>query len=154
MATALIVLAAQSGARVWVTSRSESGRELASSLGADAVFDTNERLPEKVDLVMETIGKATWSHSIRSLKPGGILVVSGATTGDASPAELTRIFFQQMSVVGATMGTRDELARLMRFCIERDIRPAIDRTLPFSKARTAFEALAAGGVNGKIVLTF
>ena len=153
VATALVVLASRAGLRVWVTSRSESGRDLALSLGADAVFESGARLPERVDLVMETTGKATWEHSIRALKPGGSLVISGATTGDASPAQLNRIFFLQLSVVGSTMGTREELARLMRFCIERDIRPAIDRVLPLTEAREGFEALQAGGVNGKIVFT-
>ncbi len=154
VATAAIVLAARAGLRVWVTSRSEAGRDLALSLGADSAFDSGARLPERVDLVMETIGKATWEHSIRALKPGGKLVISGATTGDASAAQLTRIFFQQMSVIGSTMGTREELDRLIRFCVERDIRPAIDRVLPIAEAREGFAAIAAGGVNGKIVFTF
>jgi NADPH:quinone reductase-like Zn-dependent oxidoreductase len=154
VATALIVLASRCGARVWVTSRSEAGRTLATQLGADAVFDSGERLPERVDLVMETIGQATWGHSVRALKPGGTLVISGATTGDASPAELNRIFFLQLSVVGSTMGTREELERLTRFCVERDIRPAIDRVLPATEAREGIAAIQAGGVNGKIVLTF
>jgi NADPH:quinone reductase-like Zn-dependent oxidoreductase len=154
VATALIVLGSRAGLRVWVTSRAEAGRDLAVKLGADAVFDSGERLPDRVDLVMETIGRATWEHSIRSLKPGGKLVISGATTGDASPAQLTRIFFLQLSVIGSTMGTRDELARLIRFCVERDIRPAIDRVLGIAEAREGFAAIAEGGVNGKIVFTF
>jgi NADPH:quinone reductase-like Zn-dependent oxidoreductase len=154
VATALIVLASRSGARVWVTSRSEAGRALALELGADAAFDSGARLPERVDLVMETIGQATWGHSIRALKPGGTLVISGATTGDATPAELNRIFFLQLSVVGSTMGTREELERLTRFCVERDIRPVIDRVLPATEARDGIAAIQSGGVNGKIVLTF
>ncbi len=154
VATAAIVLAARAGLRVWVTSRSEAGRDLALSLGADGAYDSGARLPERVDLVMETIGKATWEHSIRSLKPGGKLVISGATTGDASPAQLTRIFFQQMSVIGSTMGTREELDRLIRFCVEREVRPVIDRVLGIAEAREGFAALEAGGVNGKIVFTF
>ena len=87
-------------------------------------FEAGARLPERVDAVMETVGEATWAHSIRSLKPGGTLVVSGATTGDAPPAELTRVFFLQLSVIGSTMGTRDELERLARFCVEKGVRPA------------------------------
>ena len=154
VATAAIVLGSHAGLRVWVTSRGEAGRDLALQLGADAAFESGARLPERVDLVMETIGKATWEHSIRSLKPGGKLIISGATTGDASPAQLTRIFFQQMSVIGSTMGTREELDRLIRFCVRREIRPAIDRVLPVAEAREGFAAIEAGGVNGKIVLTF
>jgi D-arabinose 1-dehydrogenase-like Zn-dependent alcohol dehydrogenase len=118
-----------------------------------SAFEPGARLPERVDAVMETVGKATWSHSIKSLKPGGTLVICGATTGDAAPAELTRVFFLQLSVVGSTMGTRDELERLLRFCVERDVRPAIHMTLPLEQAREGFEAMLHGDVVGKIVFT-
>jgi NADPH:quinone reductase-like Zn-dependent oxidoreductase len=153
VATALIVLASAAGARVWVTSRSEEKRAQTLALGADQAFESGARLPERVDTVMETVGKATWAHSVRSLKPGGVLVVSGATSGDAPPAELTRVFFLQLSVVGSTMGTRDELDRLIRFCLERDIRPAVHATMPLADARDGFAAMAAGDHVGKIVFT-
>ena len=153
VATALTVLGAAAGARVWVTTRSEEKRAQALELGADQVFQSGARLPERVDAVMETVGQATWAQSIRALKPGGTLVVSGATSGEAPPAELTRVFFLQLSVVGSTMGTRDELERLTRFCVERDVRPVIDRTLPLAQAREAFEAMLAGTLVGKIVFT-
>jgi NADPH:quinone reductase-like Zn-dependent oxidoreductase len=151
VATALTVLAHAAGARVWVTSRTAEKREQALELGADAAFESGARLPERVDAVMETVGKATWAHSIRSLKPGGTVVISGATSGDAAPAELTRIFFLQLSVVGSTMGTRDELERLIRFCIERDVRPTIHATLPLAEAAEGFRAMLEGDVVGKIV---
>jgi D-arabinose 1-dehydrogenase-like Zn-dependent alcohol dehydrogenase len=128
-------------------------RAEALKLGADQAFESGARLPERVDAVMETVGKATWGHSIRSLKPGGTLVVSGATSGDAPPAELTRVFFLQLSVVGSTMGTRDELERLIRFCLERDIEPAISATMPLADARDGFQAMLEGDVVGKIVFT-
>jgi NADPH:quinone reductase-like Zn-dependent oxidoreductase len=153
VATALTVLGSAAGVRVWVTSRSEHKREEALRLGAERAFEAGARLPERVDAVMETVGKATWAHSVRSLKPGGKLVVSGATSGDAPPAELTRVFFLQLSVVGSTMGTRDELERLIRFCLERDIRPPIHQTLPLAEARDGFRALLEGDVVGKIVFT-
>jgi NADPH:quinone reductase-like Zn-dependent oxidoreductase len=153
VATALIVLASAVGARVWVTSRTADKREQALALGAEQAFESGARLPERVDAVMETVGAATFQHSIRSLRPGGKLVISGATSGDAPPAELTRVFFLQLSVIGSTMGTRDELERLIRFCLERDIRPTRHSTMPLSDARAGFEALASGEVVGKIVLT-
>jgi NADPH:quinone reductase-like Zn-dependent oxidoreductase len=153
VATALTVLGSAAGVRIWVTSRSEHKREEALRLGAEQAFEAGARLPERVDAVMETVGKATWAHSVRSLKPGGKLVVSGATSGDAPPAELTRVFFLQLSVVGSTMGTRDELERLIRFCLERDIRPPIHQTLPLAEARDGFRALLEGDVVGKIVFT-
>jgi NADPH:quinone reductase-like Zn-dependent oxidoreductase len=153
VATALTVLGAAAGVRMWVTSRSEDKRAQALSLGADAAFESGARLPERVDAVMETVGQATWSHSVRSLKPGGRIVVSGATSGEAPPAELTRVFFLQLSVVGSTMGTRDELERLIRFCLERDVRPAVHATMPLSQARDGFRQMVDGDVVGKIVFT-
>jgi NADPH:quinone reductase-like Zn-dependent oxidoreductase len=153
VSTALTKIASSAGIRVWVTGRSESKREQARALGADEVFESGARLPERVDAVMETTGQATWEHSIRSLKPGGVLVVSGATTGEAPPAQLNRVFFLQLSVVGSTMGTRDELERLARFCVDRDVRPAIDRTLPLSDAREGFETMLSGDIVGKVVFT-
>jgi NADPH:quinone reductase-like Zn-dependent oxidoreductase len=153
VATALTVLASAAGARVWVTSRSESKREEALKLGADQAFESGARLPERVDAVMETVGRATWGHSVRSLKPGGKLVVSGATSGDAPSAELSRVFFLQLSVIGSTMGTRDELDRLARFCLERDIRPAIHATMPLTDAREGFRAMLEGDIVGKVVFT-
>jgi NADPH:quinone reductase-like Zn-dependent oxidoreductase len=151
--TALTVIGSAAGIRMWVTGRSEGGRAKALELGADQVFESGARLPERVDAVMETTGQATWGHSVRSLKPGGVIVVSGATTGDAPSAELSRVFFLQLSVIGSTMGTRDELERLIRFCVDRDVRPVIHATMPLGDARQGFEALLDGAVIGKIVFT-
>lgn len=153
VSTALIVLGAQAGYRVWVTSRDGEKRDQAVELGADAAFESGARLPERVDGVMETVGKATWKHSVRSVRPGGSVVISGATSGYVADTELSRVFFLQLKVVGSTMGTRDELARLMQFCAVRGVRPVIDRTLPMEQAPEGFAALAAGDVFGKIVLT-
>jgi NADPH:quinone reductase-like Zn-dependent oxidoreductase len=153
VATALIVLAHAGGIRTWVTSRSERKRDQAIQLGADQAFEPGARLPERVDAVMETVGAATWSHSLKALKPGGTLVVSGATSGQDPSADLNRVFFLQLSVVGSTMGTRDELERLARLCAERDIKPTIDATYPLEHAREALTRLNAGDVFGKLVLT-
>ena len=151
VATALILLGRAAGYRVWVTSRTEAKRDAAVKLGADQAFPTGARLPERVDVVMETVGQATWSHSVRSLKPGGRIVISGATSGDIPPAELTRIFFTQLSVVGSTMGTRDQLGRLLRFCEQTGTRPLIDREIPLAEARDGFAAMIDGTQTGKIV---
>ena len=153
VATALIVLARAGGLRVWATSRDEAKRVRALDLGAHAVFESGGRLPERVDVVMETVGAVTWAHSLRSLRPGGRIVVSGATSGPNPPAELSRVFFQQLSVVGSTMGTRDELARLIRLCETDGVRPLIDSTYDLRDAASAFERLASGDVFGKLVLT-
>src|SRR3984885_3479491 len=98
VATALTVLGSAAGLRVWVTGRSEEKRAEALALGAEQAFEAGARLPERVDAVMETVGKATWGHSVRSLKPGGTIVISGATTGDASPAESARVFSLRLGV--------------------------------------------------------
>jgi NADPH:quinone reductase-like Zn-dependent oxidoreductase len=151
VATALILLGRAAGFRMWVTSRTEAKRDAALKLGADQAFPSGARLPERADVVMETVGQATWSHSVRSLKPGGRIVISGATSGDASPAELTRIFFTQLSVVGSTMGTRDQLGRLLRFCEQTGTRPLIDRAIPLAEARDGFAAMIDGAHTGKVV---
>jgi NADPH:quinone reductase-like Zn-dependent oxidoreductase len=153
VATALIALGSAAGYRVWATSRSEDKRKRALELGADQVFESGARLPERVDAVLETVGQATWSHSLKSLRPGGRIVVSGATSGQAPPAELNRVFFLQLSIVGSTMGTRDQLVRLARFLDKTGVRPRIDRTLPLDQARDGFAAMEEGDLFGKIVFT-
>ncbi len=154
VATALIALARAGGVRVLATSRDESKRQRALELGAHDVFESNARLPIKVDAVMETVGKATWSHSIKSLRPGGTIVISGATSGNnPDNAELTRIFFLQLRVIGSTMGTRSELAALVNLLDSTGVRPVIDQVLPMDKARDGFAAMASGDVFGKVVFT-
>ena len=153
VATALILLGTAAGFRVWATSRSEVKREQALELGADQVFPSGARLPERVDAVMETVGEATWSHSLKALRPGGRMVISGATSGAMPPADLARIFFLQLSVVGSTMGNRDQLARLLMFCEQTGLRPVIDRTLPMSEAKEGFGAMISGELFGKVVFT-
>ena len=154
VATACIVLGRAAGLRVWATSRDESKRARALELGAHDVFDAGSKLPGKVDAVMETVGRATWSHSVRSLRPGGSIVISGTTSGPTlDDAELTRIFFLQLSVVGSTMGTRDELASLVQLLDATGTKPLIDRTLPMDRAPEGFAAMAEGDVFGKIVFT-
>jgi D-arabinose 1-dehydrogenase-like Zn-dependent alcohol dehydrogenase len=153
VATALITLASAPACACGSPAARRRSAPQALALGADQAFEPGARLSERVDAVMETTGAATWGHSIRSLKPGGVLVISGATTGDASARRADRIFFLQLSVVGSTMGTRDELERLIRFCVDRGVRPQIDRTLPLSDARAGFERMLAGDLQGKIVFT-
>ena len=154
VATALISLARVGGLKVFATSRDDAKRKRALELGAHEVFESGERLPVRVDAVMETVGRATWSHSIRSLRQGGKVVVCGTTSGaDLENAELTRIFFLQLQVLGSTMGTRAELASLMNLMDTTGVRPIIDRTLPMDRAREGFEAMVAGDVFGKIVFT-
>jgi NADPH:quinone reductase-like Zn-dependent oxidoreductase len=154
VATALITLARAAGMRVFATSRDEQKRKRAVDLGAHEAVETGARLPQRVDAVMETVGAATWSHSLKSLRPGGTVVISGATSGPNPEAtELNRIFFLQLRVHGSTMGTRDELRQLASFLDVTGTRPLIDRTMPLSEARDGFAAMAEGSLFGKVVFT-
>ena len=154
LSTALIILARAAGLRVFATSRDEGKRARAVEIGAHEALESGARLPMKVDAVMESVGRATWSHSIRSLRPGGTIVVSGATSGpNLDDAELTRIFFLQLRVIGSTMGTRDELASLVSLLDATGTKPLVDHTLDLSKAPEGFAAMAEGDVFGKIVFT-
>lgn len=153
VATALIQLGGALGLRVWTTSRDEEKRQRSLDLGAEQAFETGARLPDRVDAVMETVGQVTWSHSLKALRPGGRIVVSGATSGMNPPADLARIFFLQLSVIGSTMGTREELESLIALLDSTGVRPPIAAEMPMAQARDAFEALQAGDVFGKLVLT-
>ena len=153
VATAAIVLGKALGHTVFCTSRDAGKREQALALGADVAVETGERLPAKCDVVIETVGKATWGHSLRSLRPGGRVVVSGATSGPDPSADLNRVFFLQLSVVGSTMGTRDELIALLDLVASTGIRPTIDDVRPLADARASFAHLAEGTGFGKLVLT-
>jgi NADPH:quinone reductase-like Zn-dependent oxidoreductase len=153
VSTALLLLGRAAGFRMWVTSRDAEKRDRAVELGADQAFESGARLPDRVDAVMETVGEATWSHSLKALRPGGRIVVSGATSGDAPPADLRRVFFLQLSVVGSTMGTIEELHRLVRFCEVSGVRPPVDATMPLREARDGFARMVQGEQFGKIVFT-
>jgi NADPH:quinone reductase-like Zn-dependent oxidoreductase len=154
VATALIALGSAGGLRVYATSRDEAKRKRALDLGAHEVFESNARLPRRVDAVMETVGKATWSHSVKALRPGGTLVISGTTSGpDVDNAELTRVFFLQLRVIGSTMGTRSELASLTELLDVSGVRPVIDQVLPMEQAADGFAAMAGGDLFGKVVFT-
>jgi NADPH:quinone reductase-like Zn-dependent oxidoreductase len=153
VATAAIVLGRAAGLTVWVTSRDEAKLERARALGAHAGFETGARLPDRVDLVLETVGKATWGHSLRAVRQGGAVVVCGATTGWDPSAELNRVYFRQLRIIGSTMGTRDELAGLVRMLVASGARPVVDATYDLPDGRRAYERLAAGDVFGKLVLT-
>ncbi|WP_425955963.1 zinc-binding dehydrogenase [Xylanimonas sp. McL0601] len=152
VATAAIVLGAAAGLEVTATSRSTAKRERALALGAAHAVETGARLPARVDAVLESVGQATWAHSVRSVKPGGTIAVCGATSGDAPPAELTRIFFQEIAVRGVTMGSRDDLAALLAFCARTGLRPVIDSQYPLTDVATALARLDAGAQTGKLVI--
>jgi NADPH:quinone reductase-like Zn-dependent oxidoreductase len=154
VASACIALARAAGFRVYATARTEAKQAKALELGAHEAFGSGARLPERVDAVMETIGEATYSHSAKSLKPGGRIVISGATSGPNPPADLNRFFFLQLELVGSTMGTKAELGQLISFLHATGLRPHIDRTIPMEQAADGLAAMASGDLVGKIVLEF
>ncbi len=152
VATACISMARAAGLRVYATARTAAKQAKALELGAHAAFESGARLPEKVDAVMETVGEATYGHSARSLRPGGRIVISGATSGPNPPADLNRFFFLQLELVGSTMGTKAELTDLIAFLDATGLRPHIDRTLPLEQAGDGLAAMVSGDLVGKIVL--
>jgi D-arabinose 1-dehydrogenase-like Zn-dependent alcohol dehydrogenase len=122
-------------------------------LGADAAFASGEKLPERVDAVMESVGEATWSHSLRSLRPGGKLVVAGATTGAAVDPELGRVFLNQIQILGCALGTIHELRRLVALCDSRGITPEIDSTHPLADVRAGISRMLGDDLFGKVIIT-
>jgi NADPH:quinone reductase-like Zn-dependent oxidoreductase len=152
VASAAIKLAVAAGAVVYATSRSEDKRAEALTWGARAAVASGERLPERVDVVIETVGEATWSHSLKSLRPGGTIVVAGATSGMNPPADLGRVFYLQQRILGSTGCTRGELVAMLRMLEATGARPVIDRTLPLSDVHKGFQLMIDGALTGKLVL--
>lgn len=151
VATAAVVLALALGARVYVTSRDESKRDRVRALGATAI-EPGGRLPERVDVVIESVGAPTLDHSLKCAAPGGRIVVCGTTGGHLAGVDLRRLFFLQLELLGSTMGSRDELAELLDFCVTHGVRPVIDSVYGFGDAKDAFTRLASGEAFGKVVL--
>lgn len=152
VATAAIVLGRAAGLRVWVTGRTPEKLEKARALGADGRFGSGERLPERVDLVVDTVGEPTWEHSLRSVRPGGVVVVAGATAGATVRTDLFRLFLQHITVHGTAMGRIEELRDLVALCDARGIVPHVDSVYGLEQAPDAFAKLAAGEAFGKIVV--
>ncbi len=154
VATAATALARAAGVHVVVATRSEENFAHATDSGAHEVVRTGERVAP-VDAVIETVGKATWGHSLRSLKPGGVVAVAGATSGPDPAADLNRIFFRNLRIIGTTMGSKAQLQRLVEFMRAAALRPKIHATYQFDsdpQVRRAFEELDSGAVAGKAVL--
>lgn len=162
VATAIIQMAKAAGLHVIVTSRDEAKREAALKLGADHALETGRGSSRTVmqltggrgvDAVMETVGEPTWGESLRSVRPGGVVCVSGATGGNNPPADLGRVFWRQISVVGSTMGTLDEMRAMLRFVEAARIRPVLDEPFPLERTRDALARMEAGKHTGKIIVT-
>lgn len=153
VSTAAILLARAAGLEVWVCGRDPARNARALELGAHEAFETGARLPDQVDAVVETVGEATWGHSLRSVRPGGTVAVAGATSGAMPPAELGRVFFRSVRIAGSTMGTAQELQQLAAFLVASGVRPLVDDVVPLADAERAFARLERGQAYGKLVLS-
>jgi NADPH:quinone reductase-like Zn-dependent oxidoreductase len=162
VASAALVLGKALGARVLATSSSDAKLERARELGADAVVNhesgdvraaVKELTGAGVDVVVEHVGEATWGTSLGCARPGGRVVVCGATTGPNPPAQLHRIWWKQLTVLGSTMGTPADFEAVYDLVKSGRAKPVIDEVLPLSEIRAAHERMEAGEQLGKIVLT-
>lgn len=154
VSTAAVLLGKALGLRVWVTSRDAGKRTWIEQLGADRAFAPGQTLPEPVDLVIETVGDATWQHSLDSVRFGGRVVVAGITSGPMPPANLIAILAKVVTVQGSVMGTAEELDELARLLVATGVRPVIDSVWPAEQAAQALTRMESNELRGKLVLTF
>jgi D-arabinose 1-dehydrogenase-like Zn-dependent alcohol dehydrogenase len=136
-----------------VTSRGRKGRALAEKLRAHQTFDASEKLPRKVQAVIDNIGPGSWEHSIASIARGGAIVVTGLTTGLEVKLSLLPMLGDQTTVTGSIMGTLQDMKRMIGLIIGGGIKPEIGQILPMERAKEAFRAMWESGTCGKTVLT-
>ncbi len=162
VALAALAIAKSLGAAAIATSSDESKLTRARELGADHTLDyascdvsrevralTGKR---GVDVVVETAGQATWMTSLKCAAKGGRIVTCGATTGPNPAEEIRLVFWNQLSILGSTMGSRRDWEAMVRAVERGAIRPVVDRVLPLERGRGAYERMLSGGQCGKIVL--
>jgi NADPH:quinone reductase-like Zn-dependent oxidoreductase len=160
VATAALRIAQALGGRTIVTSSSDEKLAKANDLGADVVVNhaeadvvaaVKEATGKGADVVVETVGEATWKRSLDAVRPGGRVVVCGATSGPNPPAALHRLWWKQLDVLGSTMGTRADFEGAYDL-VAAGAKPVIDEIFPLAEARAAHERLEAGEQFGKILL--
>ena len=158
VATAALEIARALGAKTLVTSSSEEKLERAREWGADVAVPHAEGAAAAkelggVDLVVETVGEATWKDSLAAVKPGGRVTVCGATSGPNPPAQLHRFWWKQLTVYGSTMGTREDFLGAYELVRSGRARVHVDSVFPLADTRAAHERLERGEQLGKIVLS-
>jgi NADPH:quinone reductase-like Zn-dependent oxidoreductase len=153
VSSAALALARHMGAEVIATSRSEAKRAEALAMGAVAAYDSADaKWPVQADVVIESVGPATWEQSVRSLKAGGRRGVCGGTSGPKVELNQPRLFFKQFEIIGSTMGSYEEFADVTRL-VDAGVAVHVDRTYPLTDYQDALDRLANGEQLGKIVLT-
>jgi NADPH:quinone reductase-like Zn-dependent oxidoreductase len=163
LALSLLQLCRPVAGRVIVTSSSDAKLERARELGADEGINYKEedvgkavrKLTAKrgVDLVVDSAGGPALDAALRSLRPGGRVVISGATAGASSEINVRRLFWNQLSILGSTMGSVADVSDMLRMVAGTGLRPHVDRVFPLDEARAALEYLDAGDHFGKVVLS-
>ena len=151
VSTAALHLAVRMGAEVHVTSRDEAKRAAALTLGAVAAYDSAADWSVKAEVVVESVGPATWDRSIGALVPGGRLVVCGGTSGPTVELNLPKLFFKQIEVIGSTMGSYGEFAEVTRL-MAQGLPVSVDGVVPLTEYPAALARLEAGAQLGKLVL--
>src|SRR6202022_1368103 len=149
MSTALIQLGRAAGFEVWTTSRDRVGRALAERLGAHRTFDANDPLPRKVRAVIDSIGTASWDHSLASVARGGTIVVTGGTTGMHVELSPLPLISGQITICGSIMGTLQDMKDMIGFIAGAGIAPEVGNVLPMERAKDAFRAMWEGKTQGK-----
>lgn len=162
-AAACVQIAARAGARVFAVTSGARNVERVRALGADVVYDRGlvdfsrqlyaDTGRRGADVVIENVGQATWTGSVRALAKGGRLVTYGATTGPRVETDLRVVFWKQLSIMGTTMASRAEFEAMLAAALRGELDPVIDTVLPLESARDAHGRLEAGDQFGKIILT-
>ncbi|MFF2017835.1 zinc-binding dehydrogenase [Paenibacillus sp. NPDC058177] len=155
VATYAMMMALAAGARVSVTSRSEAKRQAALAYGANYAFDSNDDWKESmngnsVDLILDSIGPATFPHYFDIIRPNGRIVTFGASSGDRIEIPVRSIFFPQISIIGTSMGSSEEFADMLEFMERHGLRPIIDRVYPIQETVEAFHRMQQGEQFGNI----
>ena len=159
---ACLQLAKVAGCRVIVTSRSQEKLQRAGELGAEGLLPADDQVARAVrgmtgkrgaDLVVDSVGEATWMQSLKAAAKGGRIVTCGATSGPNPKEEIRLIFWNQLSIIGSTMGSREDWRQLMETVTARRLNPVVDSVVPLADGRSAYQRLEEAEQFGKIVLS-
>jgi NADPH:quinone reductase-like Zn-dependent oxidoreductase len=161
VATFALQIARAAGATVIATSSAQAKLMRARELGADVAINYTSEDWEKIvlertgggaDVIIDSAGKETWSKALRALRPGGRLVTFGATTGRATEVDIRHVFWNQLSILGTTMGSPREFAAMLELYEKGRLKPVVDSTFPLRDAPAAHRRMDTGQQFGKIVL--